>query len=68
MKFLIGFRKLSITLLTTVLLTTFLLTGHVEGSDYAKAISAMVVAYVSANIGEHITNLAKDYINKLKEK
>lgn len=68
MKFLLGFRKLSVTLLCTLLLTGFLISGHVEGSDYAKSLSAMVVAFVSANIGEHLTNLAKDYINKLKEK
>lgn len=68
MKIFLGFRKLSITLVCVILLTVFLITGHVEGSDYAKSISAMVVSFVSANIGEHLTNLAKDYINKLKEK
>lgn len=68
MKIFLGFRKLSVTLICTILLTVFLITGHVGGSDYAKAISGMVIAFVSANIGEHLTNLAKDYINKLKEK
>ena len=60
----LGYRKFSITLLCIALLTTLLLTGYVGGVSYAKALSGIVIAFVSANVGEHILNLGKDYINK----
>ena len=66
MKFLIGFRKFTLTLLAVVLLTTFLLTGHIDGKSYSTALSSMIVAFASSNIGEHIINLGKEYFNKDK--
>lgn len=64
MKQMLGYRKFSITLLCFLFLTTFLLTGHIQGTDYAKSLSAVVVAFNGANLIEHLSGVAKEYFNK----
>jgi len=66
MKILFGFRKFFIVLLAICLATIFLLTHHLDGKTFGDVLKGVVVAFVTANVGEHITKLLKDVFKKDK--
>lgn len=68
LNFLNGFRKLTICVLTLALATTFLVTGHITGEIYGNVLTITVPAYFAGNIGEHMIDVAKTWIdNKTKD-
>lgn len=68
LNWLVGFRKFTIVVLAIILATTFLLTGHIPGSDYVKALGVIVSAFCATNIGEHLVSTAKEWIKQKKGK
>lgn len=67
LNFLIGFRKFSLMILITTLLTVFLVTGHIPGPDYAKALGIIASAFCATNVGEHLINMGKEWVKSLKK-
>lgn len=63
MKYLIGFRKF--TMGATFLLVTLilLLNDVVSSGDFMKHNKEVIVAFMATNIGEHLINIGKKYID-----
>ena len=66
LNWLVGFRKFTVVILAITLTTIFLLTGHIPGSDYAKALGVIVSSFCAMNVGEHLVDAAKNWIKKDK--
>ena len=45
-----------------VVAVTLLLVGMIPSDDWLKNVSTVIVAFMATNIGEHIINVAKDWI------
>ena len=75
-RWLIGFRKLTIALIFMVVAITLLVLGLIPAEDWLKHTSTVCVAFFGTNVGEHVIDVMKDWIqgkktenmNKLIEK
>ena len=65
--FLVGFRKFTIMIIFTIIITIFRAYDLLAGPDFANIFRDAVVAYFGVNVGEHLVNLGKDWLQgKLK--
>lgn len=62
--FLNGFRKLFVCMVVVTISVIFTITGHLTGDQITKVLTITVPAYFAGNVGEHITNSVKEYIEK----
>lgn len=68
LKFLNGFRKLTICIIAMALATAFLLSGHLTGEQYTSMLTVTIPSYFAGNVGEHLTETVKDWLkDKAKE-
>lgn len=66
--FLIGFRKFLIMLIFLVVMIIFRVLGYINGAEFAQNLQLAVVAFFGTNIGEHLLNLGKKWVEgKLKD-
>jgi len=61
-----GFRKLSMGIIFVLVATILLVMGYVPSDDWMKNVSAVVIAFMSTNLGEHIVAVAKEWGNSKK--
>ncbi len=65
-KYLTGFRKFTMSIVFLVVAVALLLTDQVPQEDWMKQMSSVMVAFMATNVGEHIINVAKDWVGKKK--
>ena len=65
--FLNGFRKLTICVVVLVLAAVFLISGHINGDQFASVLTITVPSYFAGNIGEHLTETAKQWLQSKVE-
>lgn len=63
MKFLIGLRKFAYGIIFLTVSLILLMFDIIEGTDWVKYNKEVAVAFMATNIGEHLINLGKTYIN-----
>lgn len=66
--FLNGFRKLTICLLVVVISSIFTTLGYLTGDNLVSILNAVIPSYFAGNVGEHITEGIKEFIQKKLEK
>ena len=64
--FLTGFRKFTMAILFIAVSLTLLLTRFITGSEFILTTRDVVVAFITANVGEHIVGAVKEWIKKKK--
>ena len=64
--FLTGFRKFTMAILFITVSLTLLLTRFITGSEFILTTRDVVVAFITANVGEHIVGAVKEWIKKKK--
>ena len=62
MQFLIGFRKFTYGMIFFSVTLILLLFELINGTDFIKYNSDVAVAFMATNIGEHIINITKQYL------
>jgi len=68
-KWLVGFRKFTIAIIYLVVAVVLLLTGEIPKADWLENVSKTIMAFFATNIGEHLINVGKVWINeKFKKK
>lgn len=66
--FLLGFRKFVIMTLFLLVMIAFRIFDLINGEQFATNLQVAIVAFFGTNVGEHLINLGKDYLNgKLKD-
>ena len=63
MKFLVGFRKWSMAAAFLLIAVTLLISGTIPSETWLDNVSEVMVAFMATNIGEHIVNVSKEWIN-----
>ena len=63
MKYLVGLRKFTYGMIFLVVSLILLSVDWVDGSDWIKYNKEVAVAFMATNIGEHIINVAKTWVN-----
>jgi ABC-type proline/glycine betaine transport system substrate-binding protein len=66
-KWLAGFRKLAMAMIFLIVAVGLLLAGQIPNADWMKQMSTVMVAFMATNVGEHIINVAKDWVQHKKE-
>jgi hypothetical protein len=66
--FLNGFRKLTICLLVVIVTSIFTVLGYITGDNLVTIFNVVVPSYFAGNVGEHITDGIKEFIQKKLEK
>lgn len=64
----IGVRKFVLAILFIAIALTLMLTRFITGSEFITTTRDVVVAFIGANIGEHVINAVKGWINAKKRK
>ena len=64
MRFLVGFRKFTVAIIFLVVSLGLLLGGVVTGGDFMKYNSSVIVAFMATNIGEHLLEIGKTWVNE----
>ena len=60
--FLNGFRKFTVMILLMLVGVVFLISGHLSGSEFVKLLSSTAVAFMSANVVEHISTTVTTWV------
>lgn len=66
MKWLVGFRKFAMAGIFLAVAVTLLVTGQIPAVDWMKHMSSVMIAFMATNVGEHIINVAKQWIQQRK--
>lgn len=66
--FLTGFRKFAMGIIFLVVAVGLLLAGVIPADDWLKNVTAVVTAFMATNVGEHIINAAKHWIEQKNQK
>ena len=64
--FLRGFRKFTMAGIFLLVAIILLLAGEVPREDWLKHVSSVIVAFMATNVGEHILEVAKDWVKRAK--
>ena len=67
LQFLNGFRKFSVIVGFMIVMVAMRLTNYTNGAEFAENLQLAVVAYMGANISEHIIDVTKQWLNSKKE-
>lgn len=62
LSFLVGFRKFFITLLFISVMIIFRILNYINGAEFAENLQLAVVAYLGSNVGEHLLDLGKKWV------
>jgi len=62
LKFLLGFRKFTLTAIYLLVAILLLVLGVIPAEGWLEQVTAAVVAFLGTNIGEHLLNLGKEYL------
>ena len=66
--FLTGFRKFTVMVAFMAIMVLFRVLDYVNGQEFAENLQLAVVAFMGTNLGEHLIQLGKDWVQgKLKE-
>jgi ABC-type amino acid transport system permease subunit len=68
LSFLNGFRKLTVMLLLIIIGVAFRLSNHLNGAEFVDLLKHTAIAYMSFNGLEHMTNAAKEFIERKYKK
>lgn len=60
--FLVGFRKFFAFFFYFVVCTVLMIMGYISGDHYMAQTTAGLTAFLGTNIGEHLLNLGKEWI------
>lgn len=63
MKYLVGLRKFTYGMIFLIVSLILLMFDIVEGQDWVKYNKEVAVAFMATNIGEHIINVAKTWVD-----
>jgi len=64
--FLVGSRKFLLAILFMSVSLFLLISGKIPAEDWLKHMTTVMVAFLGANISEHVIDMGKDWISKLK--
>lgn len=65
--FLLGFRKFTIMAIFLIVMVLFRIFDLINGEQFSANLQIAVVAFFGTNVGEHLVNLGKDFLQgKLK--
>ena len=65
-EYLVGFRKFTMAVAFLVVAIILLIAGVIPSDDWLKQVSAVMIAFMGTNIGEHIIQVGKDWIANRK--
>ena len=66
MKFLTGFRKWTMAVIFLTVAVLLLVTGVLPSSTWLDNVAEVMVAFMATNVGEHIINVAKEWVKEKK--
>ena len=71
MKFLsifLGFRKFAVIVMFMAVMITFRLLEMIDGKEFADNLQIGIVAYLGSNLGEHVINIGREYMDRKSSK
>lgn len=66
-EFIVGSRKFLMVAVFLVVALYLLLTQKVPSNDWMSNMTTVMVAFLGSNVAEHVTNLAKTWVDNVKK-
>jgi len=66
--FINGFRKWTVMILVLLVAVVFRIVDYVDGAQFVDLLKGTVIAFFTANVGEHVVNVIKEKFKSMVSK